>query len=194
MEINEKLLKNIGLCLFLGILSFVIIAFEIEEHYLSIIVSSLIVGFLSTGLGIFEKYDESITAAIYEFIVIFVSLNWFVPLSSLFQVEILECACEGAIVAAVISFIKIYYLNKENPSINTSNNLKHETTNNKETENIQFTNCPKCDAMIKIDSIFCESCGSKIDTIVKDTVCMNCGSKLDKDSLFCENCGTKKQL
>jgi len=200
MEINDKKIKNMGLCLFLGIVSIVFVWYAFLEDVLALLISSLIVGFLANGLELFDKYDEVITAAIYEFIVVFISLEIFVPFSSLISAvyggvwttAILIWACIGAVIAAIVSFVKIYYLNKENPKTN-SNNFNNKSLKANDTENIQFTDCPECGSMIRIDSIFCESCGSKIDTIVKDTVCMNCGSKLEKDSLFCDNCGTKKQ-
>ena len=191
-----------GLCLFLGIISLVFVMYITQEIYSSIIISSVIVGLLCTGLNFFDTYDEVITSAIYEFIVVFISFYVFFPYNTFINylfggtwaTAILTFACIGAIIAAAIAFVKTYFIKKENATANS--NLKSTPTNNVQNNitanKIEFTDCPECGSIVRIDSIFCEKCGSKIDETIKDTVCMNCGSKLEKDSLFCENCGTKK--
>ena len=55
--------------------------------------------------------------------------------------------------------------------------------------------CPKCGAEIKSDSLFCTSCGTKIEKpkekVERPSFCPYCGSKLNADSAFCSNCGNK---
>ena len=55
--------------------------------------------------------------------------------------------------------------------------------------------CPHCNKVIPDDSIFCSSCGKRLESsaevIPSDTiVCPNCGAYNSKDSNFCSNCRT----
>ena len=56
--------------------------------------------------------------------------------------------------------------------------------------------CPHCNEEIPDDSIFCSSCGKRLEpspaeVIPSDTiVCPNCGAYNSKDSNFCSNCRT----
>ncbi len=195
MEFNENIIKNLALCIFLGIVSFVFVFYGILEEYLAIFVSSLIVGFLSKGLNLFDRYDEVITAAIYEFIVVSISIYVFIPFNTLIQffvggiyaTIILYYAIIGSIIAAAISFIKLYFINNGN-NTNISNNNSHVFTN----KYVDYKNCPKCNSQIRVSALFCENCGYKLDNVSRPIFCENCGTKLDEDALFCENCGTRK--
>lgn len=56
-------------------------------------------------------------------------------------------------------------------------------------------NCAQCGAEIEIDSVFCSSCGTKVDIQTQDSVqnrfCSNCGTKVPEDATFCTECGSK---
>lgn len=46
--------------------------------------------------------------------------------------------------------------------------------------------CPKCQALIVHDEIFCSECGTMLKS-----VCLKCGTQLDDGQLFCPECGTR---
>lgn len=53
--------------------------------------------------------------------------------------------------------------------------------------------CPKCNAQLADDSVFCTGCGQKIEeetTAQTANICKNCGSPLSSDTQFCTKCGT----
>ena len=188
MEINENHLKNLFICLFLGIISLVLVMNITEELYVSLIISSLIIGFLSTGLGLFEQYDEAITSAIYSFIATFIGLYVFVPLASLIPSYILMYACLSAVISGIISLIKSYFIKQGNIEKNHEENINRTITNN----SIDLKECHKFGSKIKKDDKFCEKCGAKLnDNKLEEIYCEKCGSKIDNDSVFCVNCGAK---
>ena len=50
--------------------------------------------------------------------------------------------------------------------------------------------CPNCHAQIDDDSLFCNSCGAKIEkSNLSVKFCPNCGHPSDPQNIFCENCG-----
>lgn len=59
--------------------------------------------------------------------------------------------------------------------------------------------CPHCGAEVALNSVFCNSCGTKIlqavetaePVEVETRICPNCQAKVKKDNLFCNHCGTK---
>lgn len=65
--------------------------------------------------------------------------------------------------------------------------------------------CPSCKVRISSDSIFCNKCGAKIDSIEDDNAnmmserndnikivqCHECGSDMPSDTSFCTHCGVK---
>lgn len=186
MEINEKIIKNMVLCIFLGVVAFVIISNETYEIWVSIIISSLIIGFLCNGLGLFDKFDVPLTAAIYAFISTFIAMYVFIPFGSLLASIILEWAIISAVIAAVISFIKLYFIKQGavddlNVQTNVQNKLSEIST--------PIKDCPECGAKIRKDAKFCEKCGFKFET--PENICNNCGAEVEKDSEFCDSCGTK---
>ncbi|AMK15289.1 zinc ribbon domain-containing protein [Methanobrevibacter olleyae] len=189
MEVNEKVLKNLILCIFLGIVSFVIIFYATYEMWVSIIISSLIIGFLSNGLGVFDNFDEVLTAAIYAFVATFIAFYVFIPLASLVAAAILMWACVAAIIAAIICFIKLYYLKKGNEdNSNTTTNVNKKLTDNPN----EFKDCPDCGAKVKKEAKFCEKCGTKIEEVAtEDVFCDSCGAKIESDAEFCDSCGAK---
>ncbi|WP_407394079.1 zinc ribbon domain-containing protein, partial [Methanobrevibacter sp.] len=186
-EINENHLKNLVLCIFLGVISLVLVMNLTYEIWVSLIISSLIIGFLAKGLGLFEKFDDAITAAIYSFIATFIAFYVFVPFASWVAADILIWACISAVIAAIISLIKLYFIKQGNEDSQIKNNL------NKIAENIvDFKDCPECGAKIKKDAKFCEKCGSKIEDVETEVLlCKKCGAKIEKDAEFCDSCGTK---
>lgn len=186
MEINEKIIKNLVICIFLGVVAFVIISNATYEIWVSIIISSLIIGFLCNGLGLFEKFDVQITAAIYAFVATFIAMYVFIPFGSLLASIILEWAIYSAIIAAAISFVKLYFIKQGsgedlNVQTNVQNKLSEISTPVKD--------CPECGAKIKKASKFCEKCGHEFET--SENICDNCGAEVDKDAEFCDSCGTK---
>ena len=53
--------------------------------------------------------------------------------------------------------------------------------------------CPKCNAQLADDSVFCTGCGQKIEEVTTAqaaNVCKKCGSPLSSDTQFCQKCGT----
>ena len=48
--------------------------------------------------------------------------------------------------------------------------------------------CPFCGESMPVDSIFCPSCGKKIEN---SNTCSNCGTVLPEGAVFCPKCGTK---
>ena len=54
-------------------------------------------------------------------------------------------------------------------------------------------NCPKCNAQVKDEAIFCNKCGfnfSQINTLILvQTFCRDCGAEVPNDSIFCTECG-----
>ena len=53
--------------------------------------------------------------------------------------------------------------------------------------------CPKCQAEISAESLFCSSCGTKIEKEEKKVTCSSCGAQIEEGARFCVNCGTKVQ-
>lgn len=72
--------------------------------------------------------------------------------------------------------------------------------------------CPNCKTHVSLDSLFCNKCGTKIETIeetnsiensgssnsekkaeTKNEIikCRECGSNMPGDTIFCTNCGAK---
>ena len=60
--------------------------------------------------------------------------------------------------------------------------------------------CLNCQAIVSIESKFCNMCGQKMEEIVipeekQETVsvrrCSECGTELEVDAMFCPNCGRK---
>lgn len=54
--------------------------------------------------------------------------------------------------------------------------------------------CPNCNADIPQNSMFCNSCGFKIEQkkeIHNTKRCVQCGHGLDEQQMFCSNCGAK---
>ena len=72
--------------------------------------------------------------------------------------------------------------------------------------------CPNCKAHVSLDSLFCNKCGTKIDSLEDDNSlenigssnssklvepklesikCRECGSNMPGDTVFCTNCGAK---
>lgn len=55
--------------------------------------------------------------------------------------------------------------------------------------------CVNCSAEVPSNSVFCSSCGSKVDEVVKreqtGIVCPKCGNTNTEGSAFCFNCGEK---
>lgn len=190
MEIDEKVIKNLALCIFLGIVSFVVVFYAAEEMWVSIIVSSLIIGFLSKGLGIFEKFDEALTAAIYAFIATFIAMYVFIPFASLVAAAILMWACVAAVIAAAICLVKLYYVHQGH----NNNPVASTNENNKISESpISFKDCPECGAKIKKEAKFCEKCGAEMEEepVTEDVFCDSCGAKVESDAEFCDSCGAK---
>lgn len=186
MEINENNLKNLILCIFLGVVAFVIVSNATYEIWVSIIISSLIIGFLCNGLELFEKFDVPLTAAIYAFVSTFIAMYIFIPFGSLLASIILEWAIASAVIAAAISFIKLYFIKQGagedlNVQTNVQNKLSEISTPVKD--------CPECGFKIRKDAKFCEKCGYEFET--PENVCNNCGVEVDKEAEFCDRCGTK---
>ena len=134
--------------------------------WVSIIISSLIIGFLSNGLGLFDKFDEALTAAIYAFISTFIAMYVFIPFASLIAADILMWACISAVIAAVISFIKLYFIKQGsgddlNVQTNVQNKLNEIST--------AVKNCPECGTKIKKDAKFCEKCGFEFE--ISENIC-----------------------
>ena len=186
MEVFDE---NLVLCIFLGVVSLVIVMNATIEIWVSLIVSSLIIGFLANGLGLFEKFDEAITAAIYSFIATFIALYVFVPFAYLIASDILIYSCISAVIAAIISLIKTYFINQGNmDNSQIKDNLNKTIANNI----MDLKDCPKCGAKLTKDAKFCEKCGVNLEEIDCDEdYCEKCGAKVDKDSSFCESCGTE---
>lgn len=186
MEIDEKKIKNLVLCIFVGVVSFVIISNATYEIWVSIIISSLLIGFLCNGLGLFEKFDVPLTAAIYAFISIFIAMYVFIPFGSLIASIILEWAIIAAVIAAAISLMKLYFIKQGsgedlNVQTNVQNKLSEIAT--------PIKDCPECGSKIRKDAKFCEKCGHEFET--PENVCDNCGAEVDKDAEFCDSCGSK---
>lgn len=53
--------------------------------------------------------------------------------------------------------------------------------------------CGNCGKQLDDDSVFCTSCGMKLDEIQNKKFCANCGNELDDDAVFCSKCGSKIQ-
>lgn len=53
--------------------------------------------------------------------------------------------------------------------------------------------CPNCQAEVSAESLFCSSCGNKMEKEEKVVTCVSCGAKLEDGARFCVNCGTKIQ-
>lgn len=189
MEVNEKVIKNLILCIFLGVLSFVFIFYATEEMWVSIIISSLIIGFLANGLGLFEKFDEVLTAAIYAFIAVFISIYVFVPFASIVAAVILMWACIAAVIAGIICFAKLYFIKQgSSGNTNTVSNASKKISD----KPVELKDCPECGAKIKKEAKFCEKCGSEIKEVeTNDVFCDNCGAKVESDAEFCDSCGAK---
>jgi uncharacterized membrane protein YvbJ len=57
--------------------------------------------------------------------------------------------------------------------------------------------CQKCEEELLKDSIFCSTCGTKLDKKNKKVnsdiviICPMCVAQLSKYSIFCNKCGTK---
>lgn len=65
--------------------------------------------------------------------------------------------------------------------------------------------CQNCNAEVSLDTVFCPSCGSRIDdnascnatnapqqpTTIEKTYCPQCRAEISADATFCVNCGTK---
>lgn len=51
--------------------------------------------------------------------------------------------------------------------------------------------CNYCGTPIEDDSVFCSSCGKKIE--LPQNTCPHCGAELEDDSAFCFNCGASLQ-
>lgn len=57
--------------------------------------------------------------------------------------------------------------------------------------------CPNCNAEIPASSIFCNSCGAKIEKpleIPNVRVCRQCGNPLAEGQIFCSSCGTRVEV
>ena len=48
--------------------------------------------------------------------------------------------------------------------------------------------CPFCGNSMPAGSVFCPSCGKKIED---SNTCLNCGAELPEGAAFCPKCGTK---
>ena len=60
--------------------------------------------------------------------------------------------------------------------------------------------CLNCQAIVSIESKFCNMCGQKMEEIAipeekQETIsvkrCSECGNELEADAMFCPNCGRK---
>ena len=51
--------------------------------------------------------------------------------------------------------------------------------------------CPRCNSPVEPGTMFCESCGAKIDTSLR---CTQCGAPLNKAMKFCESCGAPREV
>ena len=51
--------------------------------------------------------------------------------------------------------------------------------------------CPNCQTEISAESLFCPSCGMKMEKEAKNITCSSCGAKLEEGARFCVNCGAK---
>lgn len=71
--------------------------------------------------------------------------------------------------------------------------------------------CPNCKTHVSLDSLFCNKCGTKIESLEKSNTvtneassnsknvesknevikCRECGSNMPGDTIFCTNCGAK---
>ena len=60
--------------------------------------------------------------------------------------------------------------------------------------------CLNCQAIVSIESKFCNMCGQKMEEIAipeekQETIsvkrCSECGTELEADAMFCPNCGRK---
>lgn len=50
--------------------------------------------------------------------------------------------------------------------------------------------CPRCNSPVEPGTMFCESCGAKIDTSLR---CTQCGAPMNKAMKFCESCGAPRE-
>lgn len=53
----------------------------------------------------------------------------------------------------------------------------------------EIIKCPKCGALIDINSTFCFACGFQIKSEI--LVCSNCGADVKTNQNFCKECGNK---
>ncbi|MBO4901493.1 MAG: SPFH domain-containing protein [Lachnospiraceae bacterium] len=49
--------------------------------------------------------------------------------------------------------------------------------------------CASCGAVLSAGALFCEKCGTKVETKV---LCASCGAELSADANFCPKCGTRR--
>ena len=58
-----------------------------------------------------------------------------------------------------------------------------------------FIACQNCGNMVPADTVFCTSCGTRMqpveEPVVNGNVCEKCGNPLKEGALFCTSCGTK---
>ena len=56
--------------------------------------------------------------------------------------------------------------------------------------------CEKCGNILVLDSVFCNKCGEKLETLFveemkKQSICAKCGSTYEEGAMFCTSCGNK---
>lgn len=103
---------------------------------------------------------------------------------------------------------QFYYENHKNDTdveganyITAINALKVEIQETRDKINVikGVVKCEKCGAEIPSGSLFCNSCGNKVEVPVISAaapagrVCPNCNSVVAEGNAFCNNCGTKME-
>lgn len=117
--------------------------------------------------------------------------------------------CEESLKVYYYEIGKAYYqLTKDNPDPNFTEQFGHVREAEEAIDHLESAirrakgtkKCQSCGGEVSVDTIFCPSCGSKVDdaaacnTVVEVSTagkCKFCGAQLKVGAVFCSGCGNK---
>lgn len=131
-----------------GVISFVLCYYAVYDPFVSLLISAILVGLITKGLNIFDKFDELIISAIIGFFAVYVSFDIFIPFASLIGWVSIIYAAIAAVIALFAQFARNQFLK---PYL--VEELNKENT---------ILSCPSCGSNLPKDATFCDKCGTKL--------------------------------